>query len=111
MNINYQENLCKLLEINKIEAKDYTKLIYEGQLANIIRLLSNLVHISEEGQKYFEEDLRYFRLILSLTHESESQLTMKNWAIVFIRNVSERSAVMREEIEKLQINVKTVWFL
>jgi hypothetical protein len=31
---------------------------------------------------------------------------MKNWAIVFLRNVSERSAVMREELEKLKINIK-----
>jgi hypothetical protein len=31
---------------------------------------------------------------------------MKNWAIVFLRNVSERSAVLRSELEKLQIDVK-----
>ena len=108
MNINYKENLSKLLETEKIEVTNYERLIYDGQLVNIIRLLANLVHISEEGQNYFEENLQYFRIILSLTHESESQLTMKNWAIVFIRNVSEKSAIMREEMEKLQINVKTI---
>ena len=78
----------------------------EGQLVSIIRMLSNLVHINEVAQKYFEENIKYFRIIMSLTHEFESQLTMKNWAIVFLRNVSERSTVLRSELEKLQIDVK-----
>lgn len=69
-------------------------------------MLSNLVHINEVAQKYFEENIKYFRIIMSLTHEFESQLTMKNWAIVFLRNVAERSAIMRAELEKLQIDVK-----
>lgn len=65
-----------------------------------------MVHINEVAQKYFEENIKYFRIIMSLTHEFESQLTMKNWAIVFLRNVAERSAIMRAELEKLQIDVK-----
>lgn len=31
---------------------------------------------------------------------------MKNWAIVFLRNVAERSQIMRQELEKLKIDVK-----
>jgi hypothetical protein len=31
---------------------------------------------------------------------------MKNWAIVFLKNVAERSNVMRQELEKLKIDVK-----
>jgi hypothetical protein len=86
--------LCKVLGIEYKEAMEGRlsgNMIEDGQLTSIVRILSNLVHINEEAQKYFEDNLEYFRMIMSLTHESEAQMTMKNWAIVFLRNVSERS--------------------
>ena len=67
----------------------------DGQLVSIIRVLCNLVHINGEAQKYFEENMEYFRMVMCLTHENESQMTMKQWAIVFLRNVAERSNILR----------------
>lgn len=43
---------------------------------------------------------------MSLTHEFESELTMKNWAIVFLKNVSERSAILRGELQSMTMDVK-----
>ena len=45
-------------------------------------------------------------MILSLTHDSASQATMKEWAIIFIRNVSEWSAKLREEIGGVKMEMK-----
>jgi hypothetical protein len=45
-------------------------------------------------------------MILSLTHDSVSQATMKEWAIMFIRNVSEWSPILREEIGKINMQMK-----
>jgi len=45
-------------------------------------------------------------MILSLTHDSVSQATMKEWAIMFIRNVSEWSEILREELGKVKIEMR-----
>lgn len=67
----------------------------DGQLVGILRLLVNLVHINHRAQIPFEADPRYLHIILSLTHDSVSQITMKEWAIMFIRNVCEWSQKLR----------------
>lgn len=96
--INFHENIKKLLKIDPeypLNELFLPHILKNGQLVGTIRLLSNLVHINERAQSHFEENLQYFRIILSLTHESEEQITMKNWAVIFIKNVSERSEIMR----------------
>lgn len=45
-------------------------------------------------------------MVMSLTHDSVSQATMKEWAIMFIRNVSEWSEKLREEIGKIKLEMK-----
>lgn len=109
----FNNNLHKLLfpdspnPLETIEDSRGEKLPLEvGQLVSIIRVFANLVHINTAAQEWFEKDLRYFRIVMSLTHEDERQLTMKQWAIVFLRNVAERSLLLREELEKLKIDVK-----
>lgn len=62
----------------------------------LLRLLTNLVHINHRAQIPFENDAKYLHMVLSLTHDSVSQATMKEWAIMFIRNVSEWSDKLRE---------------
>lgn len=47
-------------------------------------------------------------MILSLTHDSVSQITMKEWAIMFIRNVSEWSPILRNEIAGIKVEMKVV---
>ena len=49
-------------------------------------------------------------MIMGLTHESASQATMSEWAIMFIRNVSEMSEKLKEEIGKIKMEVKVEWF-
>lgn len=67
-----------------------------GQLVSLLRMLTNLVHISHRGQAPFERDPKYLHMIMSLTHDSVSQATMKEWAIMFIRNVTEWSQHLRD---------------
>lgn len=74
-----------------------------GQLVQLLRLLTNLVHINHRSQVPFEKDPKYLHMIMSLTHDSVSQATMKEWAIMFIRNVTEWSQQIREEISKIKI--------
>jgi hypothetical protein len=62
-----------------------------GQLVLLLRLFTNLVHINHRAQIPFEKEPKYLHMILSMTHNSISQSTMKEWAIMFIRNVSEWS--------------------
>ena len=44
-------------------------------------------------------------MVMSLTHET-GQVTLKEWAIMFIRNVSECSERIREEISKVKVEMK-----
>jgi hypothetical protein len=53
------------------------RLLANGQLVSLLRLLSNLVHINHRAQIPFENDPKYLHMILSLTHDSVSQATMK----------------------------------
>ena len=79
--------------VEEIEVKDLCldKILAEGQLVLLLRLLTNLVHINHAAQVPFEKETKYMHIILSLTHDSASQITMKEWAIMFIRNVAEGS--------------------
>lgn len=70
---------------------------------SVLRLLTNLVHINQRSQVPFEEEPKYLHMVLSLTHDSVSQATMKEWAIMFIRNVSEWSHKLREEISAVKV--------
>lgn len=77
-----------------------------GQMVFLLRLLTNLVHINHRAQVPFEKEPKYLHMIMSLTHDSISQATMKEWAIMFIRNVTEWSEKLREEISKIQLEMK-----
>jgi hypothetical protein len=81
-------------------------MLANGQLVSILRLLTNLVHINHRAQIPFEVEPKYLHMILSLTHDSVSQATMKEWAIMFIRNVSEWSEKLREEISAVKVEMK-----
>ena len=45
-------------------------------------------------------------MILGLTHDTVSQATMNEWAIMFIKNVTQMSEKLREEIAKIKMEVK-----
>ncbi len=64
--------------------------------------MTNLIHINNEALKYFENNLKYVHMIMSLTHDSEMNLTMKNWAVLFIKNSCD-SQILRDEIAKIKI--------
>jgi hypothetical protein len=79
------------------------RILANGQLVSLMRLLANIVHINHRAQKPFENDPKYLHMVLSLTHDSVSQATMKEWAIMFIRNVSEWSEKLRQEISSIKV--------
>ena len=97
-----------MAELAQIELKGLVleQVLAPGQLVSLCRLLSNLVHISQRAQAAFEKDAKYLHMVLSLTHDSVSQATMKEWAIMFIRNVSEWSPILRQEIAKVSLQMK-----
>lgn len=66
-----------------------------GQLVLILRLISNLVHINRRAQIPFEKDFKYIHMIMGLTHDSASQITIKEWAVLIIKNVTEWSEILR----------------
>lgn len=71
---NIDENT---IEATEIKALKLDRLLSNGQLVSILRLLTNLVHINHRAQIPFEKDPKYLHMILSLTHDSVSQATMK----------------------------------
>lgn len=112
MEVHARSKLLSLIQI-EVENKDIDfrklkleRLLIPGQLVSLLRMLTNLVHISHRGQAPFERDPKYLHMIMSLTHDSVSQATMKEWAIMFIRNVTEWSERLRNEISKIKIEMK-----
>lgn len=60
-------------------------------MGSILRLLSNLIHINPTNQKFFEVNFKYLYYCMCLTHIDPEQQTMREWALIFIRNVCEVS--------------------
>ena len=67
--------------------------------------MTNLIHINNEALGYFENNVKYVHMIMSLTHDSEMNLTMKNWAVLFIKNCCDSQA-LRDVIGKIKIQMK-----
>lgn len=73
----------------------------------MLRLLSNLIHINPHNQKFFEQHFKYLYACMSLTQIDPDQQTMREWALIFIRNVCEVSEELRARIESLKVSIKT----
>jgi len=74
-------------------------------LVLVLRLLNNLVHINNRAQAIFEKDPKYLHMIMSLSHDTATQATMREWSILFIKNVSDNEK-LRDEIGKVQMTMK-----
>ena len=105
------KKLFKLYSISqegivRVKGLELEKILAPGQLVLLLRLFTNMVHINHKAQIPFEKDSKYIHMIMSLTHDSATQATMKEWAIMFIRNVSEWSEILRDEMGKIKMEIK-----
>ena len=82
------------LDIN-IKKLSLETVLGPGQLVLLLRMITNLVHINHRAQIPFEEDNKNLHMIMGRTHESATQATMSEWAIMFIRNVTEMSEKLK----------------
>jgi len=98
LDMHVKQNPNYNLDVQKIIKED----IYFELYLNLLRLMSNVVHLNPVAQNYILNN-NYLLLLINFSVIDETNPYIKEWSIILIRNLTEGNPAIQEKISKLKL--------